>query len=108
MAGGELRRSYTQMDFSLNRVNIRPQLPHLFHQQPPLQMRLNELERLVSLEISSSSSVGWDYTRHSSVRFERKLGERLSCEHLSYGNSQGIGTRTSLCHANVALGSHKK
>uniref|UniRef100_A0A1B6MQW4 MIF4G domain-containing protein n=1 Tax=Graphocephala atropunctata TaxID=36148 RepID=A0A1B6MQW4_9HEMI len=39
MAGGELRRSYTQMDFSLNRVNIRPHLPHLFHQQPPLQVR---------------------------------------------------------------------
>lgn len=39
MAGGELRRSYTQMDFSLNRVNIRPQLPHLFHQQQPLHQQ---------------------------------------------------------------------
>ncbi|KAG8255672.1 hypothetical protein J6590_077170 [Homalodisca vitripennis] len=43
MAGGELRRSYTQMDFSLNRVNIRPQLPHLFHQQPPLQVNIEAI-----------------------------------------------------------------
>jgi len=39
MAGGELRRSYTQMDFSLNRHNIRPQIPQFFHQQPGLQVR---------------------------------------------------------------------
>jgi hypothetical protein len=38
MAGGELRRSYTQMDFSLNRVNIRPQMPQFFHQQPNMQV----------------------------------------------------------------------
>ncbi|KAG8324622.1 hypothetical protein J6590_088095 [Homalodisca vitripennis] len=48
MAGGELRRSYTQMDFSLNRVNIRPQLPHLFHQQPPLQMQAYSSRKLLS------------------------------------------------------------
>ncbi|XP_054271600.1 uncharacterized protein LOC128992174 [Macrosteles quadrilineatus] len=39
MAGGELRRSYTQMDFSLNRVNIRHPMPQFFHQQPNLQIR---------------------------------------------------------------------